>query len=605
MDSQVPHSAHTFYIPVMGTGFTIDAPLRVAKYGISSVISLVDDVLIEQIRRFHCERENEPYEEIADADEDARARRITAYLDLVSRLVHRQVKELQASPFREGSEITRYYEMLPETPIKRIYYDMLATSNPAEKARLQETLRRRAVPGSINVNIMAKLDRDIYRRGQKLSPEFSDAMSAFRGYANSALRSSIVFSAGINQRLYAYIAKFDDFFHDENYVLRKKIILKVSDYRSATVQGKYLARRGLWVSEYRIESGLNCGGHAFASAGHLLGPILEEFKQKKPELIEELHAIYTKALVAIGRPQNKTSHDVRITVQGGISTASENEFLLKYFEVDSTGWGTPFLLVPKVTNVDEVHLEKLSAAEDRDVFLSDSSPMGIPFWNLRSSASEEARCQRIEDGKPGSRCRKGYLMSSTEFTKMPICHASRAYQRLKLIRLPEENLSAKKLSLARGNVLVKSCICNDLAGCATMKYGIDEEAKPAICCGPNIVNFSKIATLEEMVSHIYGRISLLTRSDGPHMFIRDLSLYVDYLRREIEKVSLDLSTRTPKYFREFKENLLSGIEYYRGLADKFVEEKQKRFLDDLRELSEAVERISPVPAVEVCPEIGL
>ncbi len=34
----------------MGTGFTIDTPIKVAKYGISSVISLVDDVLIEQMR---------------------------------------------------------------------------------------------------------------------------------------------------------------------------------------------------------------------------------------------------------------------------------------------------------------------------------------------------------------------------------------------------------------------------------------------------------------------------------------------------------------------------------------------------------------------------
>ena len=52
---------HTFHIPVMGTGFMIDAPLRVAKYGISSVLSLVDDVLIEQMRKFHSEKAGEPY----------------------------------------------------------------------------------------------------------------------------------------------------------------------------------------------------------------------------------------------------------------------------------------------------------------------------------------------------------------------------------------------------------------------------------------------------------------------------------------------------------------------------------------------------------------
>ena len=37
---------HTFHIPVMGTGFTLDTPLKVAHLGIDSVVSIVDDVLI-------------------------------------------------------------------------------------------------------------------------------------------------------------------------------------------------------------------------------------------------------------------------------------------------------------------------------------------------------------------------------------------------------------------------------------------------------------------------------------------------------------------------------------------------------------------------------
>ena len=46
--------AHTFHIPVMGIGFTIDTPLKVSQYGIDSVISLVDDILLEKIRSFSC-----------------------------------------------------------------------------------------------------------------------------------------------------------------------------------------------------------------------------------------------------------------------------------------------------------------------------------------------------------------------------------------------------------------------------------------------------------------------------------------------------------------------------------------------------------------------
>ena len=586
------NGSHSFHIPVMGTGFTIDTPLRVAKYGISSVIPLVDDVLVEQVRKYHCEKHGEPYEEISNRDQDARALRITAYLNLLDRLIRPQIEGLQASPFEDGSEITRYFEMLPETPLKQAYGEMLATTEPEAKARMQEDLRQRAVPGSIDVNIMTKLDRDVYWDGKKLPAEFTDAMAALRGFANSTLNSSVVFSAGINQRLYAYAATFDDFFPDDNGELKKKIILKVSDYRSASIQGRFLAKKGLWVSEYRIESGLNCGGHAFATDGYLLGPVLEEFKEKRQELTDTLHAAYAKALADRGWSVNNEPHEMGITVQGGIATAVENEFLLRYYMIDRTGWGTPFLLVPEVTNVDNAHLEKLLAATDGDVYLSDSSPLGIPFWNLRTSASEETRRQHIREGKPGSPCLKGAARLNTEFTEIPICPSSRVYVKRKLQHLPEEGLSAEQLAAAKESVLRKSCICHDLGGSTALKYDIDPAATPSICCGPSILDFSKISTLEEMVAHIYGRLSLMTNKERPHMFIKELMLYIDHLREETKNFSLKLSFRTPAYFSKFKKNLLAGIEYYHRLAGQFIEEQRKQFLADLKVLQDEIERLA-------------
>ena len=44
--------AHSFHIPVMGIGYTIDTPLKVAQYGIDSVISIGDDFLLEKIREY-------------------------------------------------------------------------------------------------------------------------------------------------------------------------------------------------------------------------------------------------------------------------------------------------------------------------------------------------------------------------------------------------------------------------------------------------------------------------------------------------------------------------------------------------------------------------
>ena len=100
----------------------------------------------------------------------------------------------------------------------------------------------------------------------------------------------------MNPRLYGYISNFDDFYPNKNGYIKKKIVLKVSDYRSAIIQGKFLAKKGLWVSEYRIESGLNCGGHAFATDGNLMGPILAEFRDRRKELVDEIYAICSSAL---------------------------------------------------------------------------------------------------------------------------------------------------------------------------------------------------------------------------------------------------------------------------------------------------------------------
>ena len=593
MANATGRSAHTFHIPVMGTGFMIDAPLNVARYGISSVVSLVDDVLIEQMRKFHCERSGEPYEEIAQSDEDHRARRTTAYLDLLDLLVQRQVDELQASPFEPGSEITRYFEMLPDSAPADAYRDMLETADPDQRREKQDRLREMAVPGGIDVNIMTKVDGEPYRNGKKVSAEFSDASAALRGYALSGLRSSIVLSAGINPRLYGYAAQFDDFYPDGNDPPKKAIILKVSDFHSAAVQGKFLAKRGLWISEYRVESGLNCGGHAFATKGLLLGPIMEEFQDKKEELADQLRRLYTKALSKRGKSTDWQPDDFFVTVQGGIGTAEEHTLLRQHYGAETTGWGTPFLLVPEVTNVDDEHLQKLSEATGDDVYLSDTSPFGLPFWSLKTAASEELRRQRIADGRPGSPCSKGYLkLFDTDFSSQPICTASRIYQKNRLVQLEKEEMPEEKRNALREGVLAKACICHDLAGGVTLKHNIDPQAAPSVCCGPNIAYFAKIAKLEEMVGHIYGRLSLLTVSDRPHMFLQELSLYVDYLRREIDKCRLGLSASTADYFREFTDNLHDGIDHYRSLAGQISLKLREQFTGYLEELRQNLEEVA-------------
>ncbi len=590
MSHPLTDPVHRFHIPVMGTGFTIDTPLKVARFGISSVVSLVDDVLVEQMRGWLSRRSGRGYDPIPDDGADSRADRITAYLDLLDDLVHRQMDRLRDSAFEKGTELTAYFEMLPESPLKSLYRTMKATADPERRAEIQAELRRRVRPGAIDVNIMTKLDRAKVVKGKPAGPLFSDAMSALRGFARSRVEASVVLSAGMNRRLYGYLKEFPDFFPDAAGSMRKRIVLKVSDFRSALIQGKLLARQGLWVSEYRIESGLNCGGHAFGGKGVLLGPVLEEFHQRRGELQDDLGRVWRASLEQLGRHAPAGDPDLRVTVQGGLGTADEVSLVSERYGVDGTGWGSPFLMVPEVVNIDAGHLERLCDAGEDDVHLSDASPLGVPFWSLKTSDSERARLDQIAAGRPGSACPKGFLVSDTEFTKAPVCTASRAYQRRKLQSLDSADLPVAHRDDERERVLAKACICHDLAGGATRPLGIDPAAATAVCCGPNTVYFERSASLREMVDHIYGRIRLPLAPERPHVLLKELSLHLDQLRKELDRRRKGLLDGCVAC--DVAENLRSGVNHYRELASKALGDRRDAFANRLAELQAELERLT-------------
>jgi len=287
---------HTFHIPVMGTGHSVDTPIRVAPLGISSVISLVDDLLLEKIRKYYTSKLDLPYVKIPRNAEDGRAKRITAYLDTVHEIVCKKMEEIRKQPFFRNNDKSKYFELLPEESFLRKKYEELVKMKAGnERDGLEKDLTLRMKPGSIDVNIMVTLDRTHFdKNGNPLGDEFCDAQAGLRGYANSCLQSGIVYSAGFNRRLFSYMARFKDFYRDKMGRIKKRIILKVSDFRSALVQGKFLAKKGLEVHEFRIESGLNCGGHAFASNGILLPVLLEEFKEKGKSLMAEFQPLIQK-----------------------------------------------------------------------------------------------------------------------------------------------------------------------------------------------------------------------------------------------------------------------------------------------------------------------
>jgi len=333
---------HKFHIPVLGLGYSIDTPLKVARYGISSVVSVVDDELTERMREYHSAQNGEPFLPITKKEDNYRQKRITAYLNLLDKLVDKQFEQLKNEPFEPGNDICRYFELLPDTStLKHGYELMMEYPGSEDNSIFGNLLRKEMQKGAIDVNIMSKIDKLNYDVNHQFTgEENTDALAALRGFALSNLNSSVVLSAGMNPRLYTYIESFADFFPDERGSMRKKIILKVSDYRSGMIQAKFLAKKGLWISEFRIESGLNCGGHAFATDGFLLGPVLEEFKNKRRELYAELILMYRPALANKGIDTSGLPTQ-RVSVQGGIGTAGENNFFADLLSTGCNGLGQP------------------------------------------------------------------------------------------------------------------------------------------------------------------------------------------------------------------------------------------------------------------------
>lgn len=560
---------HTFHIPVMGLAFTIDSPIRVAKYGISSVISIADDELIERMRAFYSEKFDVPYQEITQKIHDYRAERITSYLNLVDKIVKEKFESFKNELAESKHALENYIAMLPNKSEIKKGLENLLEDGIALKENVKNYLEENLYPGDIDVNIMTKLDKDNFSNKEQLPVEFNDAHAALRGFANSNLSSSVVLSAGMNPRLFAYFENFSSFFPDLNNNLKKKIILKVSDFRSAMIQGNFLAKKGLWVSEYRIESGLNCGGHAFATDGFLLGPIMEEFKHKKDQLIQSAHDLMVKALGQKEMHIPETPLDLKITVQGGVGTAEEHDFMLDYYNVDAVGWGTPFLLVPEATSVDAETRALLINAKEKDLYLSHISPLGVPFNTLRGTTNEMFKQKRIDDNKAGSSCPKRFLALSKEFGADGICTASKKFQDVKLDELnaQKEVLSKELFDKKKFDITEKSCLCVGLANASYLENDIKISGQSQgviICPGPNMAYFDKEVSLSEMVQHIYGNAIVMTDNNRPNLFIKELKMYIDYLKNEINNFSNEVTAPQVKKWKAFKNNLYEGISFYQN-----------------------------------------
>ncbi|MBT6809002.1 MAG: hypothetical protein HOA52_05910 [Flavobacteriales bacterium] len=195
----------------------------------------------------------------------------------------------------------------------------------------------------------------------------------------------------------------------------------------------------------------------------------------------------------------------------------------------------------------------MQEAKEKDLYLSNVSPLGVPFNNLRNSSKDVEKFQKIEEGKPGSPCPRKFLALSDEYGTQGVCTASRLFQKNKI---EEKGISDQ--------ITDKACLCMGLAATAVINYGVEtrESKGVSICPGPNMAYFDKELSLKDMSYHIYHDDNGIVREDRPNMFINELNMYLTYLSKKIEEHKVDWGRRSDRYLNTFSENMNNGISYY-------------------------------------------
>ena len=77
----------------------------------------------------------------------------------------------------------------------------------------------------------------------------------------------------------------------------------------------------------------------------------------------------------------------------------------------------------------------------------------------------------------------------------------------------------------------------------------------------------------------------MTDMNRPHMFIKELKMYVDYFSKKVDEATGTLSRKQEKYLNTFYTNLNNGIGYYQDLLLSF-ESNAEGLITDLNELKD-------------------
>ena len=137
----------------------------------------------------------------------------------------------------------------------------------------------------------------------------------------------------------------------------------------------------------------------------------------------------------------------------------------------------------------------------------------------------------------------------------------------------KKTLSATMYENAKNKITDKSCLCVGLANASYLENEMQIKGQAqgvVICPGPNMAYFDKEVSLQEMTQHIYGTGTILTKSDRPNMFVKELHIYIEFLKNKLNDIKEVMSKKEEKYMLTFANNLDEGILYYQNLFMNFV-----------------------------------
>jgi hypothetical protein len=120
--------------------------------------------------------------------------------------------------------------------------------------------------------------------------------------------------------------------------------------------------------------------------------------------------------------------------------------------------------------------------------------------------------------------------------------------------------------------------------------------------------YSEVITLKKMTDHIYGRTNIIKRDDRPNMFIKEITLYINYLKEKIDDSPKPISDKELKYFLMFQKNMQDAIDYYKDLFVNVIvksEDVKIDLLNNLTILEKELNSIELEPVEEFTPQLLL